>query len=162
MYNLYRLKKYLMFIIVLLFCSCSSVSIKKGEKISFYFYMSDAVSSSTATKKNIVNTPDAQSLANIRYCALRLDEVRRILDRDLVITSWYRDKKLNKTINGSSSSLHMKGLAVDFMLNNTGELELLKEKLSSYDQMIYYRKTGHLHIGFEVVRSKERKQFFIR
>lgn len=154
--------KYIILIIVLFFGGCSSTSIKKGEKISMYFYMSDAISSSTATKKNIVNTPDAQSLANIRYCALRLDEVRRILDRDLVITSWYRDKKLNKTINGSSSSAHMRGLAVDFMLNNTGELEILKEKLSSYDQMIYYRKTGHLHIGFEVIRAKERRQFFIR
>jgi len=39
------------------------------------------------------------------------------------ITSWYRSPKRNKRVGGSSTSLHMLGLAVDVVLDSRTDLE---------------------------------------
>lgn len=157
-------------IVLLLLCmlflvSCSSAAINKNQKISRYFTMGQAVNSSLAKRYKIKNIPNNRQKMNIKYTARRLDEARRILGRPLYITSWFRSNALNKRARGVSTSAHKDGLAVDFLLKRGKagwkEYAKLKKKMSSYDQLIYYPKRGHIHIGFRTKKSKERRQNLI-
>lgn len=153
-------------LLVFLLTSCSSVNINRNEKISRYFTMGEAIHSSTAIRKGIKNFPDWEERTNIRYTARRLDEVRKILGRPVVVSSWFRNAKLNRAVGGSSSSSHRKGMAVDIVLKKgkagRREFEKVRARLKSFDQLIYYPRRGHLHIGFKQYKSQERKQVMIR
>lgn len=152
-------------ILSVFFIGCSNSSIDKNERISRFFTMGEAVHSDFAKKHKIKNIPNSRERINIRYTALRMDEVRVILKRPLVVTSWFRSSKLNKAIGGSKTSAHRDGLAVDVLLKKgkagRREYELVKKKMSSYDQLIYYPKKGHLHVGFRRNKYEERRQNMI-
>lgn len=161
------IKKILSFLFfIIFFIGCSSIGIDKNEKISKYFTMGEATYSSTAIRRGIKNTPSWSERTNIRYTARRLDEVREILGRPVVVSSWFRSARLNRAVGGSSSSGHRKGMSVDIMLKKGSagkkEYEKVKTKLKSYDQIIYYPKRGHLHIGFKQYKFQERKQVMIK
>lgn len=149
-------------LLLLIFSGCSSVKIDRKERISRYFILGEAINSRVAKKKNIKNIPSSGELKNIRYTAKRMDEVRKILNRPIIVTSWYRSSKLNRAVSGSKTSAHMDGLAVDFMLKRgkygRWEFARLKKKLKSFDQMIYYPRRGHLHIGFRKSKWRERRE----
>ena len=57
-----------------------------------------------------------QQAANIKYTAVRSDQLRRLLGRPLIVTSWYRSGKVNRKVGGSRTSAHSSGLAVDVLL----------------------------------------------
>lgn len=154
------------FLLILLLTSCTSTRIDRDEKISKYFTMGEAIHSSIAKKKRIKNIPNWEERANIRYTARRLDAVRKILGRPVIVTSWYRGERLNKAVGGSSTSMHRRGMAVDILLKKgklgRKEFEKVRKKLKSFDQLIYYPRRGHLHVGFKQYRLQERKQVMIR
>ena len=161
------IKKILSFLFfIIFFIGCSSIGIDKNEKISKYFTMGEATYSSTAIRRGIKNTPSWSERTNIRYTARRLDEVREILGRPVVVSSWFRSARLNRAVGGSSSSGHRKGMAVDIILKKGSagkkEYERVKNRLESFDQLIYYPRRGHLHIGFKHYRFQERKQVMVR
>lgn len=161
------LKKLLsLLLLIFLLASCSSANVDRSEKISRYFTMGEAIHSSTAIRRGIKNIPDWEERTNIRYTARRLDEVRKILGRPVVVSSWFRNEKLNRVVGGSSSSSHRKGMAVDIVLKRgkagRREFEKVRARLKSFDQLIYYPRRGHLHIGFKQYKSQERKQVMIR
>lgn len=161
------IKKILSFLFfIIFFIGCSSIGIDKNEKISKYFTMGEATYSSTAIRRGIKNTPSWSERTNIRYTARRLDEVREILGRPVVVSSWFRSARLNRAVGGSSSSGHRKGMAVDIILKKGSagkkEYERVKNRLESFDQLIYYPRRGHLHIRFKQYRFQERKQVMVR
>ena len=112
------IKKFFLFLFFIIFflLVVSSIGIDKNEKISKYFTMGEATYSSTAIRRGIKNTPSWSERTNIRYTARRLDEVREILGRPVVVSSWFRSARLNRAVGGSSSSGHRKGMAVDIIL----------------------------------------------
>jgi len=57
----------------------------------------------------------------------KLDQMRHILNRPLVITSGYRSHRTNELVGGSPNSSHLYGLAVDIKVSNSQErYELIK------------------------------------
>lgn len=160
------IKQIILSLLFLLLTACSSTSINRQEKISKYFTMGEAIHSTTAQARGIKNIPNRQEKKNIRYTAKRLDDVRKLLGRPVVVTSWYRSEKLNRAVGGSSSSGHRNGMSVDILLkkgkNGKKEFDKVKMKLKSYDQLIYYPNRGHLHIGFKKYKFQERKQVMTR
>lgn len=162
-----RVKKiFTLLFLVIFLSSCSSIGVDRREKISRYFTMGEAIHSSTAIRRGIKNTPNWSERTNIRYTARRLDEVRKILGRPVVVTSWFRSGRLNRAVGGSSTSGHRKGIAVDILLKKGSagrrEFERVRARLKSFDQLIYYPRRGHLHIGFKQYKFQERKQVMIR
>lgn len=157
------IKKIILVLIVLLCVSCSSVDMR-DRKISKYFTLKEATYSSTAKKYGIKNIPSNSEYKNIIYTANRMDEVRKTLKTRVYITSWYRNKKVNKKVNGSNNSYHRNGLAVDFKIK--GKAKYIKNKLNkakiSYDQLIYYPRQNRIHISFKKSKRQERKQYLIK
>lgn len=161
------MKKLLFMILcIIFFIGCSNTRIDRRERISKYFIMEEAIRSDVAKKYRISNIPNKEEIQNIKYTARRMDEVRKLLKRQIIVTSWFRGEKLNKKVGGARTSAHRNGLAVDFVLKNGNfgwkEYELLKKKMSSYDQLIYYPRRGHIHIGFRTKRSSERRENMIK
>ena len=143
----------------------SRAEIRRDEKISRYFTMGEAVNSATAKKYGIDNIPSKQQAANIRYTAVRLDKLRNILGRPVQVSSWYRSSRVNRKVGGSDSSAHQSGLGVDIILKKGSaykEFQKVTKSSLKYDQLIYYPKKGHLHIGFRKNMKKERQQIMIK
>lgn len=115
-------------------------------KISKYFDLNEAVATSTG----IYNEPEGLELkSNIIQCAQRLDEVRELFNRPVIINSWYRSPKVNSKVGGAKNSAHMTGWAVDFRVQGMQDLEValrIKESGIRMDQLIL--EPSWLHISF--------------
>lgn len=125
------------------------------------FTMSELIKSDIALKHNIINMPDIKSLDNllnlIFYC---LQPIREKLQKPIIITSGFRNHKINKIVKGKPNSQHLKGQAADFYVKGMSVNELI-ESIRNYkidfDQLIneYDR---WVHISF--VKGNNRKQIF--
>jgi len=82
--------------------------------ISDHITYKEATYSSTAVNLNIDNTPNAEQLSNMMLVAIKVFEPMRVhFDVPIHIASFFRSKKLNKALGGSTTSDHMKGRAID-------------------------------------------------
>lgn len=73
-----------------------------------HFYWYEATKSGARVPVNV------EVVNGIRRIAKRLEQLRRILGKPMIITSWYRDPVTNRRVGGASRSWHLKGCAVDF------------------------------------------------
>ncbi len=157
------IKKIILVLAMLLCISCSSIDMV-DRKISKYFTLKEATYSNTAKKYGIKNTPNNSEYKNIVYTATRIDEVRKALKTRVYVTSWYRNKKVNRKVKGSSESYHRKELAVDFKIK--GKAKYIRKKLDkakiSYDQLIYCPRQNRIHISFKKSKRQERKQYLVK
>ena len=115
------------------------------------FHLKEFTRSATAERLNIDNTPPISMLPTLVATARRLENVRVILlYNPIIITSGFRSVALNTALSGASNSDHMKGLAVDFHLNDKmTPVVMIDWVLASgyeFDQMIAY--PTFLHIGW--------------
>lgn len=123
------------------------------------FRMSELIKSDTAIKHNINNMPDINSLDCmldlIYYC---LQPIRDKLNKAMIITSGYRNVRVNQLAGGAAASQHLKGQAVDFKIKGMTPKQIVEFICSSgveYDQLINeYDKW--VHVSF--VKGKNRKQ----
>ena len=66
---------------------------------------------------NIDNTPDSNSILNMRLlCKNVLEPLRMIIDSPIIITSGFRSLRLNKAVGGSKPSQHCYGQAADILV----------------------------------------------
>lgn len=80
---------------------------------SKYFTEAETTVSATGKALQIKNIPNEQEKNYIQYTATRMDYIRELLGVPLIVTSWFRCEELNKAVDGSKTSAHRFGLAVD-------------------------------------------------
>lgn len=127
----------------------------EDEQLTDHFRLSEFVRSSAADRHDLDNTPPPEAIYYLRRLAERLETVRDLIGGPIRITSGYRSPKLNWRVGGSPSSDHVKGLAADFrapprMAPRHAFIALRQHHATGaldYDQLIYYPRTGHIHIG---------------
>lgn len=113
------------------------------------FKISELIHSDKAILFNINNMPDINSLDNmlnlIIYC---LQPIRDKIKKPMIVTSGYRCKRLNEVVNGEENSQHLKGQAVDFVVNGMTPkqiVDFIKKSGIEYDQLINeYDKWVHV------------------
>lgn len=131
----------------------------KKSSNNLNFKLSELIYSEKAVQHNINNMPDINSLdCMLDLIVFCLQPVRDFINKPMIITSGYRNKEVNKLVNGVANSQHMKGQAVDFVIKGLSVayiIDLIKNSGIEYDQLIneYNR---WVHISF--VRGKNRKQ----
>lgn len=82
--------------------------------LSPHFKLSEFTRSRTAEINYIKNTPPPSAVAALTIlCAKILEPARQEMDEPIVITSGYRNKKLNKLVGGVHNSQHTAGEAAD-------------------------------------------------
>jgi hypothetical protein len=105
--------------------------------------------------------PDINSLDNmLDLIYYVLQPIRDRLKKPMVITSGFRCKRVNELLNGSKTSQHLKGQAVDFVVPGMAVnevIQFIRNSYIEYDQLINeYDKW--IHISFE--KDNNRQQYF--
>jgi hypothetical protein len=123
------------------------------------FSISELIHSDNAIKAGIDNTPTIAQIDNllnlIFYC---LQPLRDKLKKPMIITSGFRNKKVNALANGKPNSQHLKGQAADFIVKGMTPKQLIDFIVKSgieYDQLINEHNRW-VHISFN--KGKNRKQ----
>ena len=110
--------------------------------ISKHISEKEAVKSITALRLGIDNTPDGDSLNNMKVLAEKVFEpLREWVGGPIKINSFYRSTALNEAIGGSGRSQHCQGRAVDLddvygHKTNKEMFDWIKDNLD-FDQMIW-------------------------
>ena len=125
------------------------------------FKMSELIHSDTAVLHNINNMPDINSLDNMLNLVFYvLQPIRERIQKPMIITSGYRCKEVNRLVGGKDTSQHLKGQAVDFVIQGMKPSEIIhiiRNMYIEYDQLINeYDKW--VHISFN--KGNNRQQSF--
>jgi len=123
--------------------------------LSDHFTLMELCKSQTAERLGIDNTPDVETVANLKsMCENILEPIRAHYGVPLSPSSGYRSEELNKAIGGSSTSAHVRGLAVDVEVPGVSNPDLARWVQANlvYDQLILECWTGEpgsgwVHIG---------------
>jgi len=139
-----------------------------SNNLSKNFSYSEMIYSATANKYKIDNTPDNESLANLKkLCETILQPIRDKYGYPIKITSGYRGPKLNQKVGGAKNSDHMFGAAADFKATHGTNKELfdlvmkmIKNKEIKCRQLIWEYGTksnpNWLHISINHSKNKQK------
>lgn len=124
-------------------------------QLSKNFYLSEFVSSQTASRFRLDNTPTEKVISNLRLLTEKvLQPIRDHFEKPVIISSGYRSLAVNRAIGSTDKSQHIKGEAADFEIPNVDNYTLAKwiEKNLNYDQLIleFYTggNSGWIHVGY--------------
>ena len=125
-----------------------------------YFTIKELCKSSTAVQKKIENTPNSEIVNNLeKLVEYILDPLREKYGKPIIVNSGYRSQALNKAVNGSKTSQHMKGLAADITAGSSAKnkilFNLVQELNLPFDQLIDEKNFRWVHVSYS---DKPRKQ----
>jgi zinc D-Ala-D-Ala carboxypeptidase len=131
------------------------------SRLSPHFSLAKLTASTKASELHINNQPGPAATANLRRLANRLEQVQALLGADLHINSAYRCEALNKAVGSKGTSMHLLGLAADFVCPAYGSpLKIARAIAASglgFDQVIH--EFGRwVHLGLSPEGSHERRQ----
>ena len=131
------------------------------------FSISELIHSDNAIKAGIDNTPTIKEIDNllnlIFYC---LQPIRDKLKKPMIITSGYRNMKVNFLAGGAINSGHLKGTCADFVVRGMTVQELFNFICNSginFTQLIEEHKgnTSWIHIEYDKQNLKKDKLKYI-
>ena len=133
-----------------------------------YFTINELTQSTTATINNIDNTPPPSIKENLEKLIEFLNPLREAWGSPIIITSGYRSLELNKVLNGSSTSAHVAGWAVDMVPQN-GKINEFKQFVREYlkdkefDQYIDEASgnSSWVHLGLYHPDGKQQRRQFL-
>ena len=136
-------------------------------QISKHLTLEELCHSEIANKLGIVNAPTPLQVENLKTLALKVYEpVREHFGLPINISSGYRIMNLNQAINGSITSQHCRGEAIDIdmkgdKLSNSQVFHWIKDNLK-YDQLIWEfgdkKNPDWIHVSY----CKENRQQTLR
>lgn len=121
----------------------SDFEVLKKVHVSQHFTLAEVL---TTSKPELQSYFSSEYIANISRMINKMELVRTILQRPIVVTSWFRSPELNAAVDGFITSAHLKGLAVDFFASYK-DFCILRDGHVGFDQLIYYPNRFFIHIG---------------
>lgn len=128
--------------------------------------LAEVMRSETAKRKGISNMPTPEHIENFKKLAEKIFQpIREHFGVPIHISSGYRSKALNTAVDGSLSSQHCSGEAIDIDMDGTSItnkqiFDYIKDNLE-FDQMIWEFGTDKnpdwVHVSYEST-GKQRKQ----
>ena len=135
-------------------------------QIGSNFTLDEFTRSATADRLGIDNTPNATQVANLKALVANvLQPLRDAVGAPVRITSGFRSDALNKAVDGSNQSQHVRGEAADFKVDGMASSEvadLVQELGIDFDQLIVYAPSrgGHVHVSYTTRRANRRERLF--
>jgi len=134
--------------------------------LSANFSLKELTKSDTATRLGIDNTPDEETIDNLRMlCEKVLQPVRDHFGKSVTVNSGYRSSETNQATGGSKSSDHVKGQAADIEIAGVANADLaqwIMENLT-YTQLIleFYTQgipdSGWVHVSYDPNNLKKQE-----
>ena len=122
-----------------------------------HFTLEEFTRSLTASRLKIDNSVPPNLMPNVQLTAIKLELVRKALDKPIIITSGYRCPALNARVGGVSTSAHTKGLAVDFRSSYGTPKEICQRLIDAgvqFDKLIQEHNQW-VHIGFSPSNNRQ-------
>lgn len=125
--------------------------------ISKNLSLSECITSQTAERKKIDNTPNADVICALRLVAEKVFQpIREHFGKPIRVSSAYRSPKLNAAIGGSKTSQHVKGEALDLQgtngVTNAQIYNYIKNNLD-FDQLLWEygtdKEPAWVHVSYK-------------
>ena len=134
---------------------------------SKYFKLEEFLTSSTARQKSLENLPSWEIVEHLNELALFLDDLREEWGSGIIVSSGFRNDKLNDYVGGVPTSVHKIGYAADIQPAN-GKFEDFVKFIKNwaidkrYDQIIIESKgkTKWVHVGLYNMQHQQRRKLF--
>lgn len=138
---------------------------KHPDWISDHFYMGEFIYSAVAVERGLDNMPPPGAQKAIRNLVIKLLEPLREYAgyaTGMHISSGYRSEELNRLVGGVADSQHLTGEAADiYTFGSCRLLDALQDSRLNFDQAIYYRRRGFIHLSLKL-KGKNRRQVIIK
>jgi hypothetical protein len=136
--------------------------------LSANFSLKELTKSDTATRLGIDNTPDEETIDNLKMlCEKVLQPVREHFGKSVTVNSGYRSPELNSSpaVGGSKTSDHCKGMAADIEIAGIPNAELAQWIMDNltYSQLIleFYTRgigdSGWVHVSYDPNNLKKQE-----
>lgn len=76
------------------------------------------------SKEDKGQRPDYNTILNLKNLANRLQVIRDVLNKPIIINSGYRSPEYNKSVGGAKNSCHIKGMAADIRISGMTPYEV--------------------------------------
>lgn len=123
-------------------------------QLSDHFSLAELTVSDTAKRLGIPNTPTTDHMHNLTMVlAPGLERVRAVIGGPVLVTSGYRNPRVNAAVGGVANSAHALGYAADITHPRYTALavaRMLRDHLRGhFDQLILESSRGVVHISFD-------------
>jgi hypothetical protein len=134
--------------------------------LSANFSLKELTKSDTATRLGIDNTPNEETIDNLKtLCDKVLQSVRDHFGKTVTVNSGYRSSETNQATGGSKSSDHVKGQAADIEIAGIPNAELAQWIMDNldYTQLIleFYTQgipdSGWVHVSYDPNNLKKQE-----
>jgi hypothetical protein len=136
--------------------------------LSANFSLKELTKSDTATRLGIDNTPNQETIDNLKMlCEKVLQPVREHFGKSVTVNSGYRSPELNSSpaVAGSKTSDHCKGMAADIEIAGVANAELAQWIMNNldYTQLIleFYTQgvpdSGWVHVSYDPKNLKKQE-----
>lgn len=133
-------------------------------KLSPNFSLQELTFSQVASRRGLDNTPSEKVKDNLERLAFFLEQVRKLFNKPLLISSGYRSREVNEAIGGSKTSQHCEGCAADFNVKGISPSAVVRAIVDGnipYDQVIL-EFDSWVHISIPNIKGNPpRKQALI-
>jgi len=134
--------------------------------LSANFSLKELTKSDTATRLGIDNTPNEETIDNLKtLCDKVLQPVRDHFGKTVTVNSGYRSSETNQATGGSKSSDHVKGQAADIEIAGVANADLAQWIMDNldYTQLIleFYTQgipdSGWVHVSYDPNNLKKQE-----
>lgn len=108
-------------------------------QLSEHFSLRELTTSEIAERKGLDNMPNGIELDNLVRLAEKLEEVRKVIGKPIVVNSAFRSIEVNEAVGGVKSSQHCLGCAADIRVVGMKPDEVVRAIIASdiqFDQLI--------------------------
>ena len=110
-------------------------------QLTNHFSLEEFIRSDVGARRNLDNTPDAETIEHLKETASLMEQVRELLGHPIIITSGYRSLKVNSAIGSKPTSDHVLGYAADFRCPGFGDVteicHAIMDSTIQYHQLIH-------------------------
>ena len=108
-------------------------------KLTENFSLQEMTVSEIGERRGLDNTPNATEIANLVRVAGLLEQVRKLINKPIIVNSAFRSKAVNDAVGSKDTSQHRIGCAADIRVPGMTPREVVEACIKAnigYDQII--------------------------
>ena len=108
-------------------------------KLTENFSLQEMTVSEIGQRRGLDNTPNATEIANLVRTAELLEQVRKLINKPIIVNSAFRSKAVNDAVGSRDTSQHRIGCAADIRVTGMTPREVVEACIKAnipYDQII--------------------------